>query len=82
MVFVSLHTFWNTILTFSLLSTWCTEAEGVEEGVEVIGDGEEGEEEEAGVTAATGPSAAAEIESAQTTSYLESASETDARTRT
>ena len=54
----------------------------MEEGVEVIGDGEEGGEEEAGVTAATGPSAAAEIESAQTTSYLESASETDARTRT
>ena len=49
----------------------------MEEGVEVIGDGEEGGEEEA---AATGPSAAAE--SAQTTSYLESASETDARTRT
>ena len=52
----------------------------MEKGVEVIGDGEEGGEEEAGVTAATGPSAAAE--SAQTTSYLESASETDARTRT
>ena len=47
----------------------------MEEGVEVIG--EEGGEEEA---AATGPSAA--TESARTTSYLESASETDARTRT
>ena len=64
----------------SLLSTWRTEAEGVEEGVKVIGDGEEGGEEEAAVTAATGPSAAAE--SARTTSYLESASETDARTLT
>ena len=52
----------------------------MEEGVEVIVDGEEGGEEEAGVTAATEPSAA--VESAQTTSYLESASETDARTRT
>ena len=41
----------------------------MEEGVEVIGDGEEGGEEEAAVTAATGPSAAAE--SARTTSYLE-----------
>ena len=61
----------------SPLSTWRTEAERVEEEVEVIGDGEKGGEEEA---AATGPSAA--VESAQTTSYLESASETDARTLT